>query len=436
MRTTLPMQIARRALLRGAGVTMALPWFETLAARLPKPFREPPRRLCFIVTPNGMLPSAWHPPADAAQDADPQRAALSSFTLRPLMAHRQRLGVFTGLANRQSFTGDGHYAKVAPLLTGCKIRRTGGRDLRNGVSCDQVAARQLGRTTLLPSMELGCDPVYPVEDMGYSTVYGGHIAWSSADRPVLKEIAPRQAFARLFRSRRLLLDETRDSVLDAVRRDSKRLAARLSAADRRKLDEYEDAVRALEQRIERARHDDAERVGGSPPLPADGRPKHYPTHVALMLDVIALAFRSDATRVVTFLTGNEVSGRNFEFLDGCAGNFHGFSHHEGKPEKQEPYRRINRWHVEQFAGLLDRLAAIEEGGETVLDRSSVVLAAAMSDGNAHSPHDLPIVVAGGGLPTGRIVSPPDTPLCRLWLSLLRRAGVSVTAFGDAEQPLF
>jgi hypothetical protein len=136
------------------------------------------------------------------------------------------------------------------------------------------------------------------------------------------------------------------------------------------------------------------------------------------------------------LTANEVSGRTFSWLDGCGGNFHEYSHHEGKAEKQEPYRRINRWHVEQFGGLLDRLAAIDEGDGCVLDRASVVLAAAMSDGNAHSPHDLPIVVAGGGHPVGRVESPRDTPLCRLWLSLLRGMGVEAERFGDAGDPLF
>lgn len=429
--------IGRRAVLRAAGVTFALPWLESLAQHLPAARRAPPRRLCIVVTPNGMLPSAFHPSASAEGAAPAVDAPdwMPSFTLAPLLPHRDRVGVWNGLCNRQSFDGDGHYAKVAPLLTGCKIRRTGGRDLWNGVSVDQVGAQALGGRTLLPSLELGCDPVYPVEDMGYSTIYGGHIAWSAPDRPMLKEIVPRQAFDRLFRSRRLAADATRDSVLDAVRRDSKALAQRLSARDRRKLDEYEDAVRSLELRIAAAAPVDAAALRAAE-APAAGIPADYPTHVGLMLDVIALAFRSDATRIVTFLTANEVSGRDFGFVDGCAGNFHDFSHHEGKAEKQEPYRRINRWHVEQFRGLLDRLHAIDEGDGTVLEHSAVVLAAAMSDGNAHSPHDLPIVTAGGGLPTGRFVLPDDTPLCRLWLALLRCTGVAVARFGDAEAPLF
>lgn len=427
--------IGRRAFLRGAGVSLALPWLETLAARLPAPLREPARRVCVMVTPNGMLPSAWHPEKDAPREPG-HPDWMPSFTLAPLLRHAQKVSVFTGLANRGSFTGDGHYAKVAPLLTGQTIRRTGGRDLWNGVSFDQVLAREVGRSTLLPSMELACDPIYPVEDLGYSTVYGGHIAWSAPDRPVLREIVPRQAFDRLFRSGRLAQDGARGSVLDAVRRDSRRLAARLSTADRRKLEEYEDSVRDVEQRIDAAAS--VAKVEGldEAALPEAGRPSDYTTHVGLMFDLIALAFRSDATRIVTFLSANEVSGRNFKWVEGCEGNFHEFSHHQGKAEKQEPYRRINRWYVERFAELLDRLQAIDEGGESVLDRSSIVLASAMSDGNAHSPHDLPIVVAGGGHPTGRIVSEKDTPLCRLWLSLMQRMGLDCERFADAEQPLF
>ena len=430
--------IGRRAFLRGAGVTFSLPWLESLAARMPAPLRTPPRRLCVVVTPNGMLPKAWHPTRPTADaPRDPALPAwLPSFTLAPLERHASRIGVFTGLANRQSFSGDGHYAKVAPLLTGRRIRRTSGRDLRNGVSMDQVAARAIGGRTLLGSLELGCDPIYPVEDMGYSTVYGGHISWSAPDRPVLKEIVPRRAFDRLFRSRELAADEARTSVLDAIRRDGKRLAARVSTADRRKLEEYEDAVRSLEQRIERAATvADTEALDGVV-LPDGGRPADYREHVELMFDLIALAFRSDSTRIVTFLMANEVSGRRFPWIEGCDGNFHEYSHHQGKREKMVPYQRINRWHVDRFGGLLDRLAAIEEEGGSVLDHSSIVLAAAMSDGNAHSPHDLPIVVAGGGHPTGRVVSPKDTPLCRLWLSLLQRLGVDAEAFGDADEPLF
>lgn len=429
----------RRAFLRGSGALLTLPWLEAMAERLPRPLREEPRRAVILVMPNGALPSAWTPTAAADGTWTP------SFTLAPLAARAADVAVLTGLANRQSFDGDGHYAKVAPLLTGCKIRHTGGRDLHNGISCDQVAAQHLGGATLLPSLELGCDPIYPVEDMGYSSVYGGTIAWAAADRPLAKAIAPRAVFDRLFRAQALAKDPARPSVLDAVKHDADRLRARLGVRDRERLAEFEDAVRSLERRI-----DAATRLGSAPPPnavlpdapspPAPGAPGDYAAHVDLMGDLITLAFAMDATRVVTFLMANEVSGRNFAFVDGCDGSFHEFSHHEEKPEKLEPYRRINRWYVARYADLLGKLAAVRSGDGTLLDQSLAVFAAAMSDGNRHDPHDLPILIAGkagGGFLPGRVhASPKDTPLCRLWLWLLQQLGVPATSFGDADAALF
>ncbi len=426
-------RLGRRAFLRGCGAALTLPWLESATARLPRQHRDEPLRTAVLVMPNGVLPSAWTPTVNADGTTEP------SFILSALAECSSAVAVLSGLSNRQSFDGDGHYAKVAPLLTGQRIRRTGGRDLWNGISFDQVAAQQLGQRTLLPSIELGCDPIYPVEDMGYSSVYGGTIAWRAADRPLTKELVPRLVFDRLFRSQALANDPSRPSVLDAVKRDADRLMARLGKRDQQRLAEFQDAVRALELRIEAAARLPAAPVAEDR-APPPGVPEGYQTHVELMLDLIAMAFAMDATHIATFLMANEVSGRNFAFLDGCDGGFHEFSHHEGKPEKQEPYRRINRWYVERYAGLVRRLAAIDVGDGTLLDRSLLVFAAAMRDGNAHDPHDLPILLAGkahGAFTPGQVLaSPADTPLCRLWLWVLQRLGVDAAAFGDAEQPLF
>lgn len=417
----------RRTFLRGAGACLALPWLEAFA---PRAAAAPPVRLAVLVMPNGVCPSAWPPTPTKDGRWTP------SFALEPLAPRTADVAVCTGLANRGSFDGDGHYAKVAPLLTGATIRRTGGRDLWNGVSFDQLAAQALGDRTALPSLELGCDPIYPVEDMGYSTVYGGTIAWAAPDRPLPKEIVPQRVFDRLFRSTELARDPHRRSVLDVVAGDAARLQQRLGARDRQKLAEFLDAVRAVERRLEAvAAHPPAEPGHVAPP---PGIPGDYGVHLDLMCELLVLAFATDSTRIATFLVANEVSGRDFGFLEGCRGGFHEFSHHENKPEKLEAYRRINRWHVAKFAALLDRLAAVRDGDGTLLDHSLVVLASAMSDGNAHSPHDLPVLVAGrgGGFPAGRLVaSPPDTPLCSLWLSLLHRLGVPAERFGDATQPL-
>ena len=423
---------SRRSFLRGVGTAIALPWMESLCPRTYSRADKSPVRMAILVMPNGVLQSAWKP------DSDGQGGWHPSFSLEPLAARRGEVSVLTGLANRGGFDGDGHYAKVAPLLTGATIRRTGGRDLRNEVSMDQVVARAIGSFTPLPSLELGCDPIHPVEDMGYSTVYGGSLSWTAPDRPATKLLAPRAVFDRMFRSRALAGDPLRKSVLDVVREDAARIARRASSRDQRRLEEFCDSVRALELRIEAAERASRSEVDASL-APAAGIPADYPTHVALMLDLIAFAFETDTTRVVTFLMANEVSGRPFPFVEGCSGGFHDYSHHEDKPEKQEPYKKINRWHVAQFASLLDRLAQKREGDGSLLDSSMLVLASAMSDGNAHDPHDLPVLLAGragGALAQGRLVaSKRDMPLCSLWLSMLQRMGVLVDRFGDAEQGL-
>ncbi|MEY4673457.1 MAG: hypothetical protein RL148_1241 [Planctomycetota bacterium] len=422
----------RRAFLRGAGACMALPWLESVASALRVRPTAVPVRMAVLVMPNGALPSAWDPAPCEAGGFEP------SFSLEPLRAHRSRVTVFRNLANRNSFSGDGHYAKVAPLLTGQQIRRTGGRDLWNGVSADQVAASFVGRDTLLPSLELACDPVYPVEDMGYSSVYGGHIAWSAPDRPVSREIVPRNVFDRLFRSRALAADPARKSVLDVVKADAERLAPRLGKRDRDRLVEYLDAVRALELRIEAAERAAPMAVDAAR-APAPGVPAQHETHVELMTDLVAMAFGSDCTRVATFLLANEVSGRDFSWLEGCKGGYHDSSHHENDATKMETYRRVNRFYVARCARLLDKLAALPEAEGTVLDHSRIVFAGAMKDGNAHSPHDLPVLLAGPVQPShpgGRLlVSPRDTPLCRLWLGVLQDLGAPVASFGDATERL-
>jgi hypothetical protein len=426
--------MTRRAVLRGLSATVALPWLESLA-RAVAPARADsslPTRLAVLYVPNGVLPSKWAPIGSGA-------AWQLSPTLQPLAPVKDDVLVLSGLRNEQSLDGDGHYAKTAPFLTGCKIRRTGGRDLLNGVSMDQVAAAHLADATPLPSLELGTEPVRPVEDMGYSTVYGGSIAWRTPTTPCAKEIVPRLAFDRLFRAQRLRREAGGRSVLDVVKADAERLTKGLSRDDRAKLSDYLDSVRELERRIDAC-------CAGAPPAtpldpaarPAAARPASHEEHVRLMLDLVALAFQADVTRVATFMFGNAVSGVDMSFLEGVTGGHHELSHHENRPEKMEMYARINRWHVGEFARFLQRLQSIPEGDGTLLDRSLLVFGCAMRDGNAHDPSDLPILVGGrgGGLPTGRhLAFPHPTPLCNLWLSLLQRMGVDADRFGDSTGAL-
>jgi hypothetical protein len=301
-------------------------------------------------------------------------------------------------------------------------------------------------------------------NVGYTQLYGAHIAWSQPTTPVAKEINPRLAFDRLFRPRPTTSREaadlaaTRDrSVLDLVAADARHLQQKLGAGDRAKLDEYLESVRAVERRIEwdakrqhetaledpaaRAAIDDLSRRidAYSDPARLSERAGNHTEHTRLMLDLMALAFWTDTTRISTFMFGNAVSGRSFAFLGGGVGSHHETSHHENNADKLQHYQRINLWHVEQYAYLIAKLRSIREGEGSLLDQCMIVLGAGMRDGNAHSPKNLPIVLGGRGggtIATGRhIVYEKKTPLANLWQAMLRRVGAPVERFADSTGEL-
>jgi hypothetical protein len=433
--------VSRRGFLRGAGVTLAMPWFASWQGRgLAAADSALPRRCAFLYFPNGAAMQHWVPEAAGADFTLPA-------SLEPLAAVRDRVLVISGLDKKHSRQGDGHYAKTANFLTGMPVTKTTGAELSSGgISVDQLMAQSLRGATPLPSLELSTEPVVSGVDsnVGFTRLYGGHISWESAHRPVARELNPRLVWERLFggggptdpRARRL-----RGTLLDYVLEDARDVRKRLSRDDRPKMEEFLDAVRAVEQRLDYAAAADAPppdpgALGVTPPPGTPGDPRQ---HIRLMLDMIELAFRTDSTRVASFMFANDVSGRNFSFLDGVSGGHHELSHHEGKAEKIEQYERITRWHVEQFAGLVARLAAIPEGEGTLLDATMLFFGSSMSDGNSHNPDNLPILVAGGGggtLRGGRHLRyDGERPLCDLHLSLAQRMGVAVDAFGDSTGPL-
>jgi len=385
--------------------------------------------------------------------------------LEPLARHKDDVLILTQLSNRGTFTGDGHYVKDAAWLTGTTIRRTTGSDLNaGGVSMDQLAARRIGVLTPIPSLELGVEPVTTGVDtnVGYTRLYGSHISWSSPTTPIAREINPKLAFGRLFRSgaesdRRDDRDDDR-SVLDLVADDASSLRGRIGQEDRRKLDEFLDSVRAVEKRIAFEASDrrtlyvddsqarkDIEALGGrvdlynQDPGRLRQRSMNHAEHVGLMLDIIVLALQTDSTRIATFMFGNSVSNKSFSFLPGVKGGHHEFSHHENDPKKLEQYQIITTWHIEQCARLLDRMKQVREGEGTLLDNSMVLFGSALRDGNEHDPHDLPTVLAGragGRLVPGRhLVYGKDSPLCNLYVSMLDRVGSPVERFADSTGPL-
>lgn len=460
--------LSRRTFLRGAGVALGLPLLEAMQPALAADAAAAPVRAAYLYFPNGAWMDAWIPKQTGADFELP-------FSLEPLEPVRDSVVVLSGLDKPYSRSGDGHYAKTANFLTGLAVRKTSGQDLNaGGASVDQVAAEHVGHLTPLPSLELATDPVINGLDraVNYTRMYGSYISWRKADLPMPRLIDPRAAFERMFGPRdesgKPLPQPSRSddqSLLDAALDDARDLSRKLGRGDRQKLEEYLDAVRGVERRLGYAgAKADAWKPPTKPdklvPPPAIARPDVLftssgnggdgapaeggkgidpPELVRLMLDMIVLAFWTDATRNVTFMFANDVSPRNFSFLDGVKENHHSSSHHTKQPAKIDAYKKITRWHVEQFANLLARLKSIQEGERSLLDNSMILCGSSLSDGDRHDPNNLPILLgggAGGRIKGGRhVASPKNTPLCNLYVSMLECMGVPAERFGDSTGPL-
>ncbi|HYZ87092.1 MAG TPA: DUF1552 domain-containing protein [Bryobacteraceae bacterium] len=436
--------LSRRALLRGTGAALALPWLEAMTPRSSAAAKAGtpalPVRMAALYMPNGVHPDMWTPNGTG-------REFELSPTLAPLNDLKNEILVLTNLWNQASVGGDGHYVKISGWLTSTTINKTLGVDIScNGTSMDQVAAQKAGKQTPLASLELGVSPVTTGVDknVGYTRVYGSHIAWAGPTTPLAREINPRLVFERLLRATKPQADSAKSDklLLDRVLDDARELRDNLGTADRHRLDEYLSVVRSLEERIERASA--PERSTWKPRValnPADkpSDPKEFADHVRLMMDMIALAFQSDTTRIVTFMFGNEVSNQNFAFVDGVKDAHHTLSHHQKDADKLRQYQIINRWHVEQYAYLLRKLRDMKEGESNVLENSMILFGSGIRDGNRHDPHNLPLVLGGRGrrkIATGQHLSySPDTPLSNLYVCMLDAFGTPVERFADSTGKL-
>ena len=437
--------LSRRTVLRGAGVALGLPWLEAmvpsaLAASKPADAKSPVR-MAVLYMANGVNTAYWTPEGTG-------KDFRLSPTLQSLEDLKDQLLVVSNLWNAAANTGDGHYAKESSLLTCTTITKTLGVDINiHGPSMDQVAAKRVADQTPLPSLELGIEPEATGVDanVGYTRVYGCHIAWSGPTTPLARETNPRSVYERLFRAAGPGGDSAKHDaqLLDQVLEHAKSMRSKLGAADQARVDEYLSTVRSLETRMERA--SDPKRNTWKPLVSLDSTPKptdnptSHQEHVRLMLDLIALSFQSDTTRVSTFMFGNAVSGVNFRFLEGVTDSHHEISHHSKDPEKLRQYALINRWHVEQYGYLMRKLRAMKEGDRTVLDNSMILFGSALSDGNSHNPHRLPLVLGGRG--GGRIASGQhlvygeDSPAANLYVSMLDAFGTPVERFADSTGPL-
>lgn len=435
------LRLSRRAVLRGVGVTLGLPWLECMfPKRVSGNTREekPPIRMAVLFMPNGVKQDSWTP------EGVGKNFALSQ-TLSPLCELQDEIVVLTNLWNKRSAPGDGHYVKTAGLLTGTTINKTIGVNLNcNGISMDQVAARHVGHLTPLPSLELGIEPVAVGVDgvVGYTRVYGAHISWRGPTSPLAKEIHPRLVYQRLLRAADRDAGSAANDrrLLDLVMDDAKRLQKQLGTGDQRRIDEYLDSIRSVERRLDSLERTDREPWQPRSSLdaveePEDRIPEKHAEHVRLMIDLMVMAFQADITRVSTFMFGNSVSNINFAFLPGVSGAHHSISHHQKEKDKLQQYELIARWHVEQMAYFLDRLRSVREGDGNLLDNSMVMFGSDLRDGNSHNPHNLPILLAGRGggqIKTGQHLQyAEDTPLCNLYLSMLQAMGVPVEQFSDS-----
>src|SRR5882762_5009263 len=431
--------IPRRTFLRGAGAVLALP---VLDAMTPALSAEGPRpiRMGFMQVPNGImnLKNEWAPKAEGPLEG-------MTRILEPLADHKDRLVVMSGLDSQTAAglnfeVGGDHPRACTSWLTGTHCKMTSGADLRAGISVDQIAAREFGKYTQLASLEVGLESpeVVGACESAYGCAYYNTIAWRNETSPLPMENRPRAIFERLFGDAgadpkvRLALRQEDRSILDAINADVKRLRGKLGGTDRGKIDQYLEAVRDVERRMQLAeKQGDRELPIGSPV----GAPEGFSDYFKLMADLMVLAWQTDMTRVITFQMGHEMSGRAYPEL-GFGDAHHPCTHHQGDPEKQEKTTKINILHTKMLSYYLGRLRDTSDGDGSLLDHSMILYGAGLSDANLHLYTDLSLLlVAGGvgGIKGGQHVRYPNrTPMANLLLTMLDKADVPrVEKLGDS-----
>jgi hypothetical protein len=428
-------QFSRRTFLRGVGVTMALPWMESLTVwgDTPpagvKPASEAPVRLAVLFAGNGFHSKEWWAKGEGAQ------MELGK-VLAPLADFREKMLFIRGLYNDEALKGNIHSSQTGNLLSGAPL--ASGGEIRSGTSIDQLLAQRYGHSTKVPSLVLGCEKSNPSVHKNYSMLYSSHISWTSPTTPTPLEIYPALAFDRLFKDE---VSKGDRSVLDAVLTDAKDLRRTISAGDQRKLDEYLDSVRDVEQRIDNAGRK-GELQGWRPtltapniPRPADGIPQDVAEHMRLMCDLLVLGFQTDTTRITTLKLNNDHSSLRFPHL-GVDYMIHHLLSHSDTPD----WLKVNQFFMQNLAYLAKKLDAIQEGERTALDNSVILFCSSMLTGS-HDATQLPVVVlgrGGGRLETGRVLDylgKDNRKMCSLFLSLLDKTGVRLKQFGDSRERL-
>ncbi|QVL33495.1 DUF1552 domain-containing protein [Telmatocola sphagniphila] len=425
--------LSRRSFLKGVGVSMALPWLESVPVwgddKQKNSASEPPVRFACLFSGNGFHSREWWAKGEGK---DMQLGKV----LDPLLPHRDKVLFLRGLYNQEALIGGIHSCQTGNLLTGAHLSPAG--EIKSGVSCDQVVAERMKSQTKVPSLVLGCEPSIAAIHKNYSMIYSSHISWSSPTTPTPLELYPSLAFDRLFRDQVGRADK---SVLDAVIEDSNGLRKNISKSDQHRLDEYLSSVREVEQRIDQAGK--AGRLQGwrptltkpDIPRPADGVPQDIDQHMRLMCDIMVLAFRTDTTRVCTLKLNNDHSSLRFPHLKVDYMIHHLLSHTDG-----DDWLKVNRFFLQQLAYIADKLDKVQEGERTLLDNSMILYCSSMMTGN-HNNDQLPVVMVGRGggqIKTGRILdysNKPNRKMCSLYLSMMDKSGVHLDSFGDSKERL-
>jgi hypothetical protein len=432
-------QISRRTLLRGAGVTVGLPWLESIPVWGSSSAQEGsegsfPKRFAALFMACGINPDHWWAKG-AGSDMELGKS------LAPMEPLKNKMNFISGLFNKNS-TGVGiHPGQTGNILSGASLQK--GSELRGGISVDQVLANQLGQQTVQASLVLGCEqPITGYHETNFSMAYSSHISWQNATSPVPMEVYPSLAFDSLFDNRG---SRRNQSVLDRVKEQAASLSLDVSGGDRAKLDEFLTSVREVEKRAERMRMEKesaAERAQDQPLIrmkrPDNGLPEDIREHMRLMCDIVAIAFQMDKTRIATLLLCRDISGLFYPFLD--ARNAHHSASHN---EKSAEFERISTYYCSQLAYLASRLDQMQEGDGTVLDHSCLMFINNMWRGSTHDSSNVPLLTAGGlggSLQTGRVLNFRDKgddqrKLCSFYLSLMHRMGHNADRFGDADTPL-
>ncbi len=438
--------IPRRAFLRGMGATLALPLLDGMVPALAKTAdvtAKQARRLAVFYVPNGIIMEKFTPAKEGAGFELPP-------ILESLTPFRDQTLLISGLCHKKAFAlpgegGAGHARGCAVFLTGVHPKATEGADIHAGVSMDQIAAKEFGQHTQLASLELTLEPTETLGgcDTGYSCAYTSTISWRSPTTPIPMENHPRVVFERLFGDsdstdageRRARL-ETNHSILDSMTQEAGRFLSGLGARDRTKLGEYLDAVRDVERRVQMAEEQSSREL---PVLerPA-GIPESYEDHAKLMMDLQALAFQSDLTRVSTFMMSREFSNRSYREI-GIPDPHHALTHHQGDALKIAKVTKINTYHVKLLSYLLGKMRNTPDGDGSLLDHSLILYGSGLSDGNLHLFTNMPALVIGGGggkIKMGRHVRyPEDTPMSNLLVTMLDAVGVPVQSLGDSTGEL-